>query len=91
MKTKFQNIKDYYKELRNYLEKNGIITLIWIKVIKFGIRIRKNSYILGTGICSSIVTIFVICNLSFGVFQAWWMSIIAFIFLISFQSTKYEQ
>jgi len=68
-----------------------IITLIWIKVIKFGIRIRKNSYILGTGICSSIVTIFVICNLSFGVFQAWWMSIIAFIFLISFQSTKYEK
>ena len=68
-----------------------IITLIWIKVIKFGIRIRKNSYILGTGICTSIVTIFVICNLSFGVFQAWWMSIIAFIFLISFQSTKYEK
>ena len=68
-----------------------VITLIWIKVIKFGIRIRKNSYILGTGICSSIVTIFVICNLSFGVFQAWWMSIIAFIFLISFQSTKYEK
>ena len=68
-----------------------IITLIWIKVIKFGIRIRKNSYILGTGICSSIVTIFVICNLSFGVFQAWWMSSIAFIFLISFQSTKYEK
>ncbi|MDB9762735.1 O-antigen ligase family protein [Alphaproteobacteria bacterium] len=60
-----------------------IITLIWIKVIKFGIRVRKNSYILGTGICSSIVTIFVICNLSFGVFQAWWMSSIAFIFLIS--------
>ena len=60
-----------------------IITLIWIKVIKLGIRIRKNSHILGTGICSSIVTIFVICNLSFGVFQAWWMSIIAFIFLIS--------
>ena len=68
-----------------------IITLIWIKVIKFGIRIRKNSYILGTGICSSIVTIFVICNLSFGVFQAWWMSIIAFLFLISFQSSKYEK
>ena len=65
-----------------------IISLIWIKIIKLGKRIRENSYVLGTGVCSSIVTIFVICNLSFGAFQAWWMASIGLIFLIIFQSPK---
>ena len=67
----------------------GIITIIllWIKIIQYGIRMRKESYIMGTGICSSIVTIFIISNLSFGVFQAWWMSSIALIFLVIIQST----
>jgi hypothetical protein len=63
-----------------------IITLFWIKIIKYGIKLRKQSYILGTGICTSIVTIFIISNLSFGIFQAWWMSSLALIFLIMFQS-----
>ncbi len=52
---------------------------------------RQDSYIIGTGVCSSIVTIFIISNLSFGVFQAWWMSSIALIFLIILQFSKKEQ
>ena len=62
----------------------GIITIsiIWIKVILLGFKIRKKSYIIGTGICSSIITIFVISNLSFGVSQAWWMASIGLIFLL---------
>jgi hypothetical protein len=67
-----------------------IMSFIWIKIIKLGIDIRKNSYILGTGACSSIVTIFVICNLSFGAFQAWWMASIGLVFLVIFQS-YYQQ
>ncbi|MDG2001517.1 MAG: O-antigen ligase family protein [Alphaproteobacteria bacterium] len=67
-----------------------IINILWIKIIKYGIQMRKDSYIIGTGICSSIVTIFIISNLSFGVFQAWWMSIIALIFLIILQFNKQE-
>ena len=66
------------------------MSFIWIKIIKFGIAIRKNSYIIGTGACSSIVTIFVICNLSFGAFQAWWMASIGLVFLVIFQS-YYQQ
>ena len=68
----------------------GIITIIilWAKIIQYGVKMRKESYIIGTGICSSIVTIFIISNLSFGVFQAWWMSSIALIFLVIFQSTN---
>jgi len=64
----------------------SVITLLWIKIIKYGINIRKESYIMGTGICTSIVTIFVMSNISFGVFQAWWMSSIALIFLVILQS-----
>ena len=68
----------------------GIITIIilWAKIIQYGVKMRKESYIIGTGICSSIVTIFIISNLSFGVFQAWWMSSIALIFLVIFQSNN---
>jgi hypothetical protein len=68
-----------------------LISVVWIKIIKFGIKIRKDSYILGTGICTSIVTIFVISNLSFGVFQAWWMASIGLIFLVILQACKYEK
>ena len=68
-----------------------IINILWIKIIKYGIQMRQDSYIIGTGVCSSIVTIFIISNLSFGVFQAWWMSSIALIFLIILQFSKKEQ
>ncbi len=67
-----------------------IISILWFKIIQYGIKIRKESYIIGTGVCSSIVTIFIISNLSFGVFQAWWMSSIALIFLIILQFSKKE-
>jgi O-antigen ligase len=67
-----------------------IMSIVWIKIIQYGINIRKESYILGTGVCSSIVTIFIISNLSFGVFQAWWMSSIGLTFLVIFQSTKHK-
>jgi O-antigen ligase len=68
-----------------------IISILWMKIIKYGIQMRQDSYIIGTGVCSSIVTIFIISNLSFGVFQAWWMSSIALIFLIILQFSKKEQ
>ena len=68
-----------------------IINILWMKIIKYGIQLRQDSYIIGTGACSSIVTIFIISNLSFGVFQAWWMSSIALIFLIILQFNKKEQ
>ena len=66
-----------------------IISLLWIKIIKFGIDIRKKSYVLGTGVCASIVSIFVISNLSFGVFQPWWMASIGLTFLIMLQAYKH--
>ena len=71
----------------------GIIVLsfIWIKIIKFGINIRKHSLIIGTGICTSIVTIFVISNLTFGAFQAWWMASIGLLFLVILESCKYTK
>ena len=65
-----------------------IISLIWIKIIKFGITIRKNSYILGTGVCTSIVTTFVISNLTFGMFQAWWMASLGLFFLLIVIASK---
>ena len=68
-----------------------IINILWMKIIKYGIQMRQDSYIIGTGVCSSIVTIFIISNLSFGVFQAWWMSSIDLIFLIILQFSKKEQ
>ena len=69
---------------------NRIITIsiIWIKVIFLGFKIRKKSYIIGTGVCSSIITIFVISNLSFGVSQAWWMASIGLIFLLIINMIK---
>ncbi len=60
----------------------SIISFIWFKIIKYGYYLRKQSFILGTGACTSIVTMFIICNLSFGFFQAWWMSSLGLIFLI---------
>ena len=65
----------------------GIATffIIWIKIIKYGYKLRANSYIIGTGICTSIINIFIICNLSFGFFQAWWISSIALSFFIMTQ------
>jgi hypothetical protein len=68
----------------------GIITIsiIWIKIILLGFKIRKKSYIIGTGVCSSIITIFVISNLSFGVSQAWWMASIGLIFLLIINMIK---
>jgi len=67
-----------------------ITSLLWINIIKIGTNIRKHSYVLGTGSCSSIVAIFVVSNLSFGAFQAWWMASIGLIFLVIFQATKYK-
>ena len=71
----------------------GIIVLsfIWIKIIKFGMNIRKNSFVIGTGVCTSIVTIFVISNLSFGAFQAWWMASIGLLCFIILESCKYTK
>jgi len=66
-----------------------IISLVWIKIISFGRNIRKNSSILGSAACASIVTIFILCNLSFGAFQAWWMASIGLVFLVIFQSCGY--
>jgi hypothetical protein len=68
-----------------------VISLLWIKIIKFGINIRKKSYVLGTGVCASIVSIFVIANLSFGVFQAWWMASIGLTFLIMLKTYKHTE
>jgi O-antigen ligase len=68
-----------------------LVSLVWIKIIKLGVNIRKNSYVFGTGVCSSIVTIFIMCNLSFGAFQAWWMASLGLIFLVIFQSYKQQK
>ena len=68
----------------------GITTLlyIWFKIIKLGHSLRSKSYILGTGACTSIIAMFIICNLSFGFFQAWWMSLLGLLFLLIIQSNK---
>ncbi len=68
-----------------------VISFIWIKIIKFGMNIRKNSFVIGTGVCTSIVTIFVIYNLSFGVFQAWWMASVGLLCFIILESYKYTK
>jgi hypothetical protein len=68
-----------------------VISFIWIKIIKFGMNIRKNSFVIGTGVCTSIVTIFVIYNLSFGVFQAWWMASVGLLCFIILESCKYTK
>ena len=68
-----------------------VISFIWIKIIKFGMNIRKNSFVIGTGVCTSIITIFVIYNLSFGVFQAWWMASIGLLCFIILKSCKYTK
>tara|TARA_B100000686_G_scaffold21392_1_gene19549 strand:- start:714 stop:2027 length:1314 start_codon:yes stop_codon:yes gene_type:complete len=65
-----------------------ILYFIWFKIIKFGYYLRRKSYILGTGACTSIISIFIISNLSFGFFQAWWMSSIGLIFLVIIQACK---
>tara|TARA_Y100001970_G_C14195899_1_gene838067 strand:+ start:451 stop:1755 length:1305 start_codon:yes stop_codon:yes gene_type:complete len=65
-----------------------ILSALWFKIIQYGIKMRKESYVIGTGICSSIIAIFIISNLSFGVFQSWWMSVITLIFLVIFQSNN---
>lgn len=61
---------------------------VWYKIIKLGYYIRKKSFILGTGACTSIISMFIICNLSFGLFQAWWMSLICLVFLSIIQACK---
>ena len=66
-----------------------IINILWMKIIRYGFKMRQRSYIIGTGICSSIINMFIISNLSFGVFQSWWMSSLALIFLVILQSTKH--
>ena len=68
-----------------------VISFIWIKIVKFGMNIRKNSFVIGTGVCTSIITIFVIYNLSFGVFQAWWMASIGLLCFIILESCKYTK
>ena len=68
-----------------------VMSLLWIKIIKFGINIRKKSYVLGTGVCTSIISIFIISNLSFGVFQAWWLASIGLTFLIMLQTCKHTE
>jgi len=66
----------------------AIILFIWFKIIKLGYFLRTKSYILGTGACTTIISIFIICNLSFGFFQAWWMSSLGLIFLLIIQICK---
>ena len=68
-----------------------VMSLLWIKIIKFGINIRKRSYALGTGVCTSIISTFIISNLSFGVFQAWWMASIGLTFLIMLHTYKHTE
>ena len=68
-----------------------LVLLLWINIIKLGMKVRKKSYILGTGVCASIVTIFVVCNLTFGIFQAWWMASIGLIFVLLLQAAKHEK
>ena len=65
-----------------------IASFIWVKILQFGFIKRKESYVLGTGICSTIITIFVASNLSFGAFQAWWMASVGLIFLVALQSAE---
>jgi len=65
-----------------------IASFIWVKILRFGFIKRRESYVLGTGICSTIITIFVASNLSFGVFQAWWMASVGLIFLVALQSAE---
>jgi len=55
---------------------------LWIVIINFGTKLRARSYILGTGACASIIILFIISNLSFGVFQSWWIAIQGLVFLI---------
>ena len=69
----------------------SIISFVWFRIIKFGYYLRKQSFILGTGACTSIVTIFIICSLSFGFFQAWWMSSLGLIFLIISQTCSIKK
>ncbi len=65
-----------------------MLIFIWFKIIKLGHFLRTKSYILGTGACTTIISIFIICNLSFGFFQAWWMSSLGLIFLLIIQAYK---
>ena len=60
-----------------------IYAFIWITLIRLFTKIRSKSYFLGTGACTSLFAIFIVSNLSFGVFQAWWISTVILVIFIS--------
>lgn len=66
----------------------SIYSFLWIFLISLGTKLRRQSYLIGAGSCSSIVTIFVISNLSFGVFQAWWMATIGLVLFVIIVTCK---
>jgi len=58
-----------------------LYAVLWIFILKLGDFLRKKSFILGTGACTSIISLFLVSNMSFGVFQAWWMATMGLVFL----------
>jgi len=68
-----------------------LLTLLWLKALKFAYFVRNKSYIMGTGISISILNIFIVSNLSFGIFQAWWLSVIALTLLLLIQNNEYNK
>ena len=58
-----------------------LYTVLWIFILKFGNSLRKKSFILGTGACTTIISLFIVSNLSFGLFQAWWMATMGLVIL----------
>ena len=60
-----------------------IYAFIWNTLIRLFTKIRSKSYFLGTGACTSLFGIFIVSNLSFGVFQAWWISTVILVIFIS--------
>ena len=61
---------------------------LWVLILKLGVSLRKKSFIMGTGACVTIINIFIISSLSFGIFQSWWMSSIGLIFFIIIQTSN---
>ena len=58
-----------------------LYAVLWIFILKLGNSLRKKSFILGTGACTSIISLFLVSNVSFGVFQAWWMATMGLVIL----------
>ena len=58
-----------------------LYAVLWIFILKLGNSLRKKSFILGTGACTSIISLFLVSNVSFGLFQAWWMATMGLVIL----------